>query len=80
MKMREMQLCSYSHNFGKNNGSSKSIRIYHNSQGDGTMLYLREDIPSKHLAVEMSPGESLCVLITVVWVVSMIYMVLKPYN
>ena len=45
------QKCSYSHNFGKNNGSSESIRTDCISQGDGTMLYLRVNIPSKLLRV-----------------------------
>lgn len=55
------QKCKYSHNFRKNNGSSESVRIECISQGDGIMLYLRENIPSKLLRVEMSPSESFCI-------------------
>ena len=31
------------------------------ANGDGIMLYLRENIPSKLLTVEMSPSESFCI-------------------
>ena len=39
------------------NGYSKLFRIERNSQGSGIILYVREDIPSKLLEVEMSPTE-----------------------
>ena len=39
------------------NGYIDPFKTDKNSQGGVMMLYVREDIPSKHLGVEMSPTE-----------------------
>ena len=43
------------------NGYSEPFRIDRNSQGGGIILYVREDIPSKLVAIETSPTEGFSV-------------------
>ena len=42
-------------------GFSPPYRLNRDSKGDGIMLYIREDIPSNHLATDKDPMESLYV-------------------
>ena len=64
----------YSSGFGKKdssfpsnqfliNGYKEPFRVNWNFQGSGTMLYVRQDIPSNLLGIEMSPTEGFYVKI-----------------
>ena len=67
----------------KINGSNALFRLYHNSNGGGIMLFVREDIPMKLIVFEIPPVEGLYVEVKLTkqkWLISCSYNPNKSMN